>query len=111
MLLHFDKIPETSMPNPRGGQGEMISRIVQDGDNKIMYARLTPGSSIGLHTHERDSEVVYILSGAGKALYGGEYEPLSPGSCHYCPKGRAHSLINDGAEDLVFLAVIPVHNP
>ena len=111
MLLNFTEIEETVLPNPRGGQGEMISRIVQDGDNKIMYARLTPGSSIGLHTHERDSEVVYILSGAGKALYGGEYEPLSAGSCHYCPKGRAHSIINDGAEDLVFLAVIPVHNP
>ena len=45
MLLNFTEIEETVLPNPRGGQGEMISRIVQDGDNKIMYARLTPGSS------------------------------------------------------------------
>ena len=45
----------------------------------------------------------------GKVLCGGEYEPLAPGSCHYCPKGCAHSLINDSGADLVFFAVVPEH--
>ena len=43
----------------------------------------------------------------GKVLYDGEYEPLQAGSCHYCPKGHTHALINDGNEDLVFYAVLP----
>ena len=34
-------------------------------------------------------------------------ETVTAGQCHYCPKGHAHSLINDGPEDLTFFAVVP----
>ena len=82
-------------------------RIYNDELGKIMRGRLIPGASIGLHTHETNSEIIYVLEGQGKVLYDGEYETLSAGSCHYCPKGHAHSLINDSAADLVFFAVVP----
>ena len=109
MLLNFDQIEEKVIPKMRGGEGEMITRMFVNEDTKIMRGRLTPGSTIGLHTHETDSEMIFILSGAGKVLCDGEYEPLSAGSVHYCPKGHAHSLINDGTEDLEILAMIPTH--
>ena len=109
MLIHFDQIPETVIPHMRGGEGEMITRMFVNHDTKIMRGRLTPGSTIGLHTHETDSEMICILSGAGKVLCDGVYEPLAPGSVHYCPRGHEHSLINDGTEDLVVLAMIPTH--
>ena len=51
--------------------------------------------------------MIYILSGTGKVLCDGAYEPLAPGACHYCPKGHAHSLINDSDGDLTFFAVVP----
>ena len=109
MLLNFDQIEEKVIPKMRGGEGEMITRMFVNEDTKIMRGRLTPGSTIGLHTHEGDSEMIFILSGAGKVLCDGEYEPLSAGSVHYCPKCHAHSLINDGDEDLEILAMIPNH--
>lgn len=109
MLLNFEEIEEKVIPRMRGGEGEMITRMFVNEDTKIMYGRLTPGSSIGLHVHETDSEMFYILSGTGKVLCDGVYEPLAPGCCHYCPKGHEHSLINDGGEDLVILAMIPTH--
>lgn len=109
MLLNFDQIEEKIIPKMRGGEGEMITRMFVNEDTKIMRGRLTPGSTIGLHTHEGDSEMIFILSGAGKVLCDGEYESLSAGSCHYCPKGHEHSLINDGTEDLEILAMIPTH--
>ena len=109
MLLNFDQIEEKVIPKMRGGEGEMITRMFVNEDTKIMRGRLTPGSTIGLHTHEGGSEMIFILSGAGKVLCDGEYEPLSAGSVHYCPKGHAHSLINDGDEDLEILAMIPNH--
>ncbi len=34
-------------------------------------------------------------------------ELLKPGDCHYCPKGHAHSLINDSGGELEFFAVVP----
>ena len=109
MLINFDAMEETVTPGFLGGEGTLRARRWTDELGKIMRGTLDPGSSIGLHTHETSSEIVYILSGTGKVLCGGEYEPLAPGSCHYCPKGCAHSLINDSGADLVFFAVVPEH--
>ena len=95
------------MPEFKGGTKEFNARIFQDKDNKILYGKLAPGASIGPHTHETNSEIIYILSGTGKAVHNGAGEKLEPGICHYCPKGENHSLINDGDEDLIFFAVIP----
>ena len=72
MLLNFDQIEEKIIPKMRGGEGEMITRMFVNEDTKIMRGRLTPGSTIGLHTHEGDSEMIFILSGAGKVLCDGE---------------------------------------
>lgn len=109
MLIEFDQIPETVTPRMRGGEGELIARMFVNEDVKIMRGLLAPGCTIGLHTHETDSEMIYVLSGTGRVLYDGAYEPLSAGSCHYCPKGHQHSLINDSDGDLVILAMIPNH--
>lgn len=107
MQIDFSAIPETVMPRFRGGEGNTHANMYTDPAIKIMRGKLPPGCTIGLHTHDSSSEVIYILSGQGKALFEGAYEPLGPGSCHYCPKGKTHSLINDGAEDLCFVAVVP----
>lgn len=107
MLIDFQAIPETVIPHMRGGEKEFAARMYTDELGKIMRGKLIPGATIGLHTHETGSEIIYILEGTGKVLYDGVCEKLSVGSCHYCPKGHAHSLINDSEEDLVFFAVIP----
>lgn len=106
MLIDFEKIPEKAIPNFKGGEKEFRVRMFDDGDNKIMKGRLVPGASIGLHTHDGNCEIVFVLSGKGKMLCDGVFETLSAGSCTYCPNGHEHSLINDGSEDLVFYAVV-----
>lgn len=110
MLLNFDQMSANIMPKMRGGEGEVITWMFVNEDTRIMRGLLAPGCTIGLHIHETDSELVYILFGTGKVLCDGEYEPLSAGSCHYCPKGHEHSLINDSDEDMVFLAMVPRHD-
>lgn len=107
MLIEFDKLPVETVPHMRDGEGTVTLQKSTDGQVKVMKGLLPAGATIGLHTHETNSEVIYILSGRGKVLCDGVYEPLVPGACHYCPKGHGHSLMNDGTEDLTFLAVIP----
>lgn len=110
MQINFDNLETQVVNGMKGGQGEARLQLVQDVDNKIMRSVLAPGASIGLHTHETSSEVMYyFLSGTGKVLYDGVWEPVVPGTCHYCPKGHSHSLVNDGTEDLVTFAVVPEH--
>lgn len=107
MRIDFDKMEETVIPNFLGGEKALRARTRVDELGKIMRGMLEPGASIGLHTHETSSEILYILSGAGKVLCDDGEEALSPGDCHYCPKGHTHSLINNGTEPLVFFAVVP----
>ena len=110
MKIPFDQMEVDIQPKLRGGQGEWHVKLFNDGVNKYLIGMLPPGSSIGMHTHETNSEVFYILSGTGKVLCDGEYEPLKPGDVHYCPMGHAHSLINDGQENLVVFGAIPQHD-
>ena len=109
MKVEFGAMEETAIPGFKGGEGVTHARMFADGRNRIMRGRLEPGCSIGLHTHETSSEIMYFLSGTGKVLCDGVWERVTPGTCHYCPRGSSHTLINDGTEDLVTFAVVPKH--
>lgn len=107
MKINFKEMEAERVPNFKGGEGEFIVKSEFDGTNKIIYGRLEPGSTIGYHKHETNSEIIYILEGNGKCKYDDGEEALSAGDCHYCPKGHSHCLINDSNADLVFFAVVP----
>ena len=110
MFINFDKIELAVLPEFKGGVGVNKLRSVFDGKNKIMLGTLEPSSSIGYHSHESNSEIIYIISGDAKCLYDGETEYLKPGQYHYCPMGHSHSLINNSDRDeLVYFSVIPEH--
>ena len=101
------------LENMKGGRGTVtIERLLKEpklnGKCK-MYARVivAPGSSIGYHEHQGDSETYFILS--GKGVYNDNHEKLlevKPGDCTYTASGRGHSLENTGTEDLTLMALI-----
>lgn len=107
MKLIFDEIEEKILPHFNGGEKEFHAHMLVDDKNKILLGRLEPGASVGLHTHDTSSEIIYILQGTGMALYDDTTEDLKAGDCHYCPKGHSHSLINNSQADLIFFAVVP----
>jgi len=85
----------------------MMAKMVVDDKNKIIVGNLIPGATIGKHTHETSSEIIYILEGHGISHVDDEETRVGPGFCQYCPKGHSHELINTGTKDLVFFAVVP----
>lgn len=107
MILDFNTIEEQSLPNFKGGEKSLEARMYFDGKCRIMKARLQPGASIGLHTHETNCEVIFLTKGNAHVLYEGEMIAINEGQCHYCPKGCSHSLINDSDEEIQFTAVVP----
>ena len=107
MILDFKQMEETIMPHFKGGEKQMAAKMYADEKNRILLSRLIPGASVGVHTHEGSSEIIYILEGAAKVLYDGEELRIGAGEAHYCPEGHEHSLINDTDSDLVFFAVVP----
>lgn len=107
MIIKFNEMEETQLKAFYGGEGALIANMYVDEKNKILRGKLVHGASIGLHRHVPSSEIIFIISGRGKAICDGVEEILNPGDCHYCPKGSEHTLMNMGEEDLCFYAVVP----
>jgi oxalate decarboxylase/phosphoglucose isomerase-like protein (cupin superfamily) len=112
MIIKFDESNHTILPNFKGGDKEFSAHMFYDGTNRILKGILVPGASIGVHKHEGNCEVIFILSGKGAILEQapGQEQTLtevSAGDCLYCPEGHTHSLMNTSEEgDLVFYAVV-----
>ncbi len=63
-----------------------------------------PGLKTDLMVHEEE-ELAYVLRGKGKiGLKGGDSISYEAGDGIYIPAGVAHSVINDGDEDVVMVA-------
>jgi mannose-6-phosphate isomerase-like protein (cupin superfamily) len=110
MIIDFSNIPEKKFDNFKGGDKHFINRAFDDDDNKIMFGVLEPGSSIGYHKHETNSETIFVISGEGHVLYDNGEEDVKAGQVHYCPMGHSHSLINKSESiKLEFFAVVGRH--
>ena len=108
MIIKEHDIEVSHLENFKGGEKHLEARMYFDGTNRILTrAKLIPGASIGVHTHEDSCEVIFILEGRGSILEEGVKKAVQAGDCLYCPKGGTHSLINDSDADLIFCAVVP----
>jgi uncharacterized cupin superfamily protein len=70
--------------------------------------RVPPGRSVcPFHSHRRDDEIFYVLSGRGILRYGETLREIRPGDCISCPAGTgiAHQIANPFDEDLTYLAI------
>ena len=106
MIIDFDKIPEVHIDGFKGGKGRRDTRNCDDGKAKIMYSTLRPGSSSGLHVHEGNCEIVFVISGIATFHYDDHVEECRAGQCHYCPEGHSHYMENLTDHDLVYFAVV-----
>jgi uncharacterized cupin superfamily protein len=74
----------------------------------VNLTRVPPGrTACPFHTHQRDDEVFYVLSGRGVLRYGDAIDEIGAGDCISCPAGTgtAHQIANPFDADLVYLAI------
>lgn len=105
-MIDFNKLERVTIRNFHGGMGNTVTSKYGDELNQIIRGTLAPGSSVGMHTHDTSSEIIFIVAGKAKFIIDGKEETLFAGQCHYCKKGQSHTLINTGCVDLIFHAVI-----
>lgn len=110
MVIDFNQLTEITIQHLNGGDGSVTAKMFRDEKAKVMESRLPKGTSIGVHQHETSSEFDYVLSGQGKAICDETEEKLVQGVCHYCPKGKSHSIVNTGENDLVLLTIVAEQN-
>ncbi len=97
----------------RDGEGtvELKSLIAssEELNNKgRLFSKITlrPGTSIGYHLHDKDTELFYFLSGTGEYNDNGELVTVHAGDIAICPAGTCHGIANKGDEVLELVAVI-----
>ena len=96
-----------------GGDGEIILKHKFERGQMFGKSRLfaeiviRPGCSIGMHPHDADAEIYYMLEGALVSVGpdGGE-EPFLPGDAMLTGGGEKHSVRNDTGADAKMLAIV-----
>ena len=107
MTYDFNQAVNYSIPNLNDGDGTVFAKVIPSETGSVMFAVIPPGCSIGPHTHDTDMDFNFIVSGTGIAVCDGEVEALSPGICHFCPRGSRHSIRNTGNTDMqIYISVV-----
>lgn len=106
MTVDFSKMEYSIIPNFKGGEKDFKVQMYFDGTYRVMHGFLTPGASIGEHTHEENSEVIFVLRGDGTIIDDGVATPICAGQSTLCAKGHSHSLVNTGEEDMEIYATV-----
>jgi mannose-6-phosphate isomerase-like protein (cupin superfamily) len=110
MIRRKDELTKVVGPI-EGGKGNITRELLIEGDElknqAKVFAKLSVpvGGSVGLHEHNKDYEVYYILSGKGEVLDGDKIVQVNEGDVVYAINTK-HYIENIGDEELVFLAVI-----
>jgi mannose-6-phosphate isomerase-like protein (cupin superfamily) len=66
---------------------------------------VSPGTTIPVHCHDAEDEVIFIQSGAGEATLGDRTVRLSAGSTLVVPQGLWHGGRNTGTDTLKWIAI------
>ena len=72
---------------------------------------VAPGSYIREHAHDRNEELIYCLSGRGRAVIDGVDHPMQQGTTIFLGRNRMHMFVNESAEDSGWMALIEVADP
>jgi uncharacterized cupin superfamily protein len=83
-----------------GGQGE-----AHFDDLGIGLYRLAPGQAMALYHHEAGQEDFLVLRGRCRLLIEGEERVLAPWDFAHCPPRTGHTIVAEGDEPALVLAV------
>ncbi|MDD2401154.1 MAG: cupin domain-containing protein [Clostridia bacterium] len=113
MLRKADEMIKEIREQMRGGKGHVeVNHIFKKDELHGKAARLiaklvlNPGCSIGIHPHENDEEIFYVLKGKGLVDDNGSSFEVSVGDATLTGGGETHSIESTGDEPLEVIAVI-----
>jgi quercetin dioxygenase-like cupin family protein len=64
-----------------------------------------PKAHVQLHTHKLQEQVYHVLDGEGLMVIDGQRSVVRKHDVIFLPPGVAHSITNNGLNDLVFIVV------
>lgn len=111
MIIKKQNMKHEVRKEMRGGPGEVeILHMVDSASmrNARLMAELTlsPGSGIGPHRHDKETEYYIITEGSGIVVEDDGEKSVSKGDIVITGNGQSHSIENTGDMPLKFMAVI-----
>jgi quercetin dioxygenase-like cupin family protein len=94
-LVYVGRDPVRIKLNPQGARGP-FGMITQE---------VSPGTTIPVHLHEKEDELIFIQSGEGEATLADQVVKLSAGSTLFVPRGAWHGGRNTGSGVLNWIAI------
>jgi mannose-6-phosphate isomerase-like protein (cupin superfamily) len=98
--------------NMKGGKGavsvtHLLRQVQMTGKCRFLgKMAIKPGCSIGLHSHDQEEEIYYILKGQGIVVDNDIKQEVSEGDVVLTGGGASHSIENASDEDLEVLGII-----
>ena len=94
------------VPNPVGRVVTFkVLHETSGGALTVLESEVAPGEGPPLHTHEVESELLYVLEGSFRFQHGEEISEGGAGAMMFIPPGAAHCFQNIGEDDGKLLVV------
>ncbi len=115
MIKTKDQMRHAVIQHMRDGEGEIHLEHILENDETggrtglCSVCTVNPGCSIGLHTHDTNAEIYYILEGQLELNQNGQLCAIQAGDVVFTADGESHSVANRGDRPAKLLAVIFPH--
>ena len=115
MIKKKEDLRNSSVTGLRGGVGELFQHHILEQKDTAgrtdMFCEFTinPGCTIGLHTHDTNAEVYYVLEGEMVVVQDGEPHTVKAGDVVFTADGHSHSVENRTDKPVKMLAIIFPH--
>lgn len=112
MYIKGEDLITTTRENSHGGNGIVYLKNLMFKETMPKHARLVSvitlesGNSLGLHKHEKEVELYYILEGEATIFEGETSYKAQVGDVIITGNGGSHAIENQGKEELKFLAIV-----
>lgn len=103
ILTHIEEILKGN-PLKSGEKVQMI-KVAEDDAITFFIARIVESSEVKPHFHKTHDEIVYVIKGSGQMLINNKWFDIKPGSVHFNPMTKVHSIKNTGNEELIIISI------
>ena len=103
IVAHIDEILKDN-PLKTGEKAQTI-KIAEDDTISLLVLRVTEGVEVKRHVHKTHDETIYVIKGTAQLFINDRWVDLKPGSIHFNPMEKVHSVKNTGNEPLIVISI------
>lgn len=104
-LVQHDKLSSEPLKGSSGVYSKTLATSADWPAMSVHELSMQPGSEVALHSHDKQSELHYILRGRAIGRIGDTSYRMEAGDALLVEGQTLHGLANDGDEELVVLCV------